>query len=171
MQSVGLVLAFWRYDSAMMGQRGLEVLVQQAAVFFCTITCIIVLWITSIAGDNRQAAKRSAWHRTPASLWEAVWIISRLPADCLWGWGVGGGGGVRHGWAGVWGISVGSFSALTQSASVGGTHSTFKMASVSHSRWPSSFCSARFQFLLKFRSQTHTFDRPHKRCLGPWWPL
>lgn len=63
---------------------GAEVLVQQAAVFFCTITCsIIVLWITSIAGDNRQAAKRSGWHRTPASRWETVWIISRLPADCL----------------------------------------------------------------------------------------
>lgn len=60
---VGLVLAFWRYDSAVTGMEmevEVEVLVQQAAVFFCTITCsIIVLWITSVVGDNRQAAKRS----------------------------------------------------------------------------------------------------------------
>lgn len=86
-----------------------EVLVQQAAVFFCTITCsIIVLWITSIAGDNRQAVKRSGWHRTLASLWETVWIISCLPADCLWGvWQ----------WAVMCGQGSGSFSAVTQSGS------------------------------------------------------
>lgn len=71
----GGMIQLWR---GRQGEVGAEVLVQQAAVFFCTITCsIIVLWITSIAGDNRQAAKRSGWHRTP------VWIISRLPADCL----------------------------------------------------------------------------------------
>lgn len=30
------------------------------AIFSCTISCgIIVPWITSIAGDNRQAAERS----------------------------------------------------------------------------------------------------------------
>lgn len=86
-----------------------EVLVQQAAVFFCTITgSIIVLWITSIAGDNRQAAKHSGWHRTPASRRESVWIISRLPADCLWGVWLG---------AVMCGQGSESFGAVTQSGS------------------------------------------------------
>lgn len=132
------------------------VLVQQAAVFFCTITCsIIVLWITSIAGDNRQAAKRSSWHRTPAALWETVWIISCLPADCLWGvWlgqsCVGRGLGVSVLW-------------------LSPAYSTSKMTSVSHSRWPYSFFVAWFKFPLKVRSQMYTFDR-RAIFFGFQWP-
>lgn len=95
------VSAFQRYDSAVTewGGGGVvveELLVQQAAIFSCTISCsIIVPWITSIAGDNRQAAERSGWYRTPTPLWETIWIISCLPADCLWGLGA------SDVWAGV----------------------------------------------------------------------
>ncbi len=92
------MIRLWRSEEAVVE----EVLVQQAAIFFCTISCsIIVLWITSIAGDNRQAAKRTGWYRTPTPVWEAVWIISCLPADCLWGLGASDGWeGVCVGWGG-----------------------------------------------------------------------
>lgn len=55
------------------------------AIFSCTISRnLIVLWITSIASDNRQAVERTGRYRTPTPVWEAVWIISCLPAG-LWG--------------------------------------------------------------------------------------
>ena len=69
---------FLRYDSAVSEEVGVvlfevEVPVQQAAIFSCTISCsIIVLWITSIAGDNRQAVERTGRYRTPTPVWEAV---------------------------------------------------------------------------------------------------
>lgn len=160
----GGMIQLWRGSQ---GEVGVEVLVQQAAVFFCTITCsIMVLWITSIAGDNRQAAKRSGWHRTPASRWETVWIISRLPADCLQEVVVVGGGGA-HVWAGVWGASVGTLSA--QSGSVGGADGTSKMASASHSSWPYSYAAAWFKRLLKFHSGNVHFWQVPLRLLGPRW--
>lgn len=55
------------------------------AIFSCTISRnLIVLWITSIASDNRQAVERTGRYRTPTPVWEAVWIISCLSAG-LWG--------------------------------------------------------------------------------------
>lgn len=70
-----------------------------AGIFSRAISCsIIVLWITSIAGDNRQAAERTGWYRTPTPVWEAVWIISCLPCRLSMGAGgpaMGGVGGVN----------------------------------------------------------------------------
>lgn len=81
------------------------------AIFSCTISYgIIVPWITSIAGDNRQAAERSGWYWTPTPLWETIWIISRLPADCLWGRGATD---VQVGSA-VWAGRGGGVDAMTQ---------------------------------------------------------
>lgn len=48
---------------------------------------IIVLWITSIAGDNRQAVERTGRYRTPTPVREAVWIITCVPADYVCGLG------------------------------------------------------------------------------------
>lgn len=59
------VSAARRYDSAVMerggsGGEGGGGGAAGLAIFSCTISCsIIVPWITSIAGDNRQAAERS----------------------------------------------------------------------------------------------------------------
>lgn len=59
------VSAFQRYDLAVTkpGGGGVAVevvLLRRVAIFSCTISCsIIVPWITSIAGDNRQAAERT----------------------------------------------------------------------------------------------------------------
>lgn len=62
---------FRRSDSAAAGAGGgwrgavvlveeVLLLVQKATLFSCAISrSIIVLWITSIAGDNRQAAERA----------------------------------------------------------------------------------------------------------------
>ena len=117
--SKGLI-RLWRSEEAVGWGGGFplseEVLVQRAAIFSCTISgSIIVPWITSIAGDNRQAAERTGWYRTPTPVWEAVWIISCLPRRlsmgagdqwwlgggmCLGGGGVGGGGGLGVGGGG-----------------------------------------------------------------------
>lgn len=81
-----------------------------AAIFSCTISCsIIVPWITSIAGDNRQAAERTGRYRTPTPVWEAVWIISCLPCRLSMGAGgpvsggeAGEGVGLSQCWEWVW---------------------------------------------------------------------
>lgn len=116
------------------------VLVQQAAIFSCTISCsIIVLWITSIAGDNRQAAERSGWYRTPASLWETIWIISCLPADCLWGLGD------SDVWAEVCMSGVGSVRAMTQLEFPGRAGAAQSSSSVSHSSHKADYFILCFQ--------------------------
>lgn len=105
-----------------------RVLVQQVAIPSCTISCsIIVLWITSIAGDNSQAAERSGWYRTPAPLWETIWIISCLPADCLWGLED------SDVWAEACMSGVGSVRAMTQFVFPGRAGTTQSPSSVSHS--------------------------------------
>lgn len=40
------------------------------------------MWITSIAGDNRQAVEQTGRYRTPTPVWEAILIISCVPVDC-----------------------------------------------------------------------------------------
>lgn len=73
-----------------------EVLVQQADIFSSPISCsILVLWITSVAGDNRQAVERSGWYRTPIPLCETIWIISFCRLSV-------GRGLMRLGWGVVW---------------------------------------------------------------------
>lgn len=130
--SVWWVSPFQRHDSAVMrwGGGGV-VVVQQAAIFSCTISCsIIVPWITSIAGDNRQAAERTGWYRTPTPVWEAVWIISCLPADCLWG------PGASDGWKGVY-VGRGIVCTVTQFDFTGrqAEHRVSGITSMSHSSY------------------------------------
>lgn len=89
--SVWQVSAFWRYDSSVTGGGAGSGGGGAVAIFSCTISrSIIARWITSIAGDNRQAVERTGRYRTPTPVWEAVWIISSLPAG-PWGlWRTGG---------------------------------------------------------------------------------
>lgn len=113
-----------------------EVLVQQADIVSSPISCsILVLWITSVAGDNRQAVERSGWYRTPIPLCETIWIISFCRLSV-------GRGLMRLGWGVVWLIT----------GRTGGAQSTSKITFVSHSKLLYTFYSVSFNFLFMLRS-------------------